>query len=140
MAALAGAAALRHRPAAPGAEPARVVVAALQGDGLFTAYRYHYVVEKDLVAALDSLKALALIYPSDTTVLNSLSYLQSDLGAYDDAVATAEQGVRADPRPRTAVQARALADPQRTDVEGAPDRRHSVAVAGADPMRGVIER
>ena len=32
-------------------------------ESLFTAYRYHLVVEKDLVAALDSLKALALIYP-----------------------------------------------------------------------------
>ena len=66
-------------------------------DGLFTAYRYHYVVEKDLTAALDSLKALALIYPQDAAVLNSLSYLQFDLGAYDDAIATAEQGMRADP-------------------------------------------
>ncbi len=65
---------------------------------LFTAYRYHSVVERDLVAALDSLKTLALIYPGDASVLNSLSSLQFDLGGYDDAIADAERARRADPR------------------------------------------
>ena len=67
-------------------------------DALFTAYRYHSMVEKDLVAALDSLKALATIYPRDVGVLTSLSFLQFDLGEYADAVAVAEQAMRADPR------------------------------------------
>ena len=67
-------------------------------DGLFTAYRFHDVVEKDEVAALDSLRALALIYPQDATILNSLSFLQFNLGEYEAAIATAEQAVRADPR------------------------------------------
>ncbi len=73
-------------------------------DGLFTAYRFHDVVEKDEVAALDSLRALALLYPHDAPILSSLSFLQFNLGEYDDAVFSAEQGERADPRspaPRT---------------------------------------
>ena len=73
-------------------------------DQLFTTYRYHSVVEKDSVAALGSLKALAQIYPRDPGILNSLSYLQFDLGEFEDAILTAEQAVRADPRspvPRT---------------------------------------
>ena len=67
-------------------------------DGLFTAYRYHSMVEKDLVAAVGSLKALAMLYPSDAPILNSLSSLQFDLGDYAAAIATAEQAMRADPR------------------------------------------
>ena len=67
-------------------------------DQLFTAYRYHYVVERDFVAAQASLKALASIYAHDATILSALSFVQLDLGEYDQAIVSAEQAVRADGR------------------------------------------
>ena len=71
-------------------------------DQPFTAYRYHYVVERDFVAAQESLEALASIYPQDAAILSSLSFLQLDLGEYDEAIASAERAVRADGRSATA--------------------------------------
>ena len=67
-------------------------------DGLFDAYHYHVIVEKDLVAALGSLRALALLYPDDAPILNNLSSLQFELGDYAEAVTSAERALRIEPQ------------------------------------------
>lgn len=64
---------------------------------LFITYRYNYVVTKDVVAALQSLRALADIYPRDAEIWTHLSYLQNDLGQYDDAIASGRRALGLDP-------------------------------------------
>jgi eukaryotic-like serine/threonine-protein kinase len=65
---------------------------------LFITYRYNYVVTKDDVAALQSLKALVRIYPGDAMAWTNLSYLQDDLGEYDDAIASGRKALALDSR------------------------------------------